>query len=452
MKKLWQKETIINVELEAFETKDDIVLDQKLIPYDLLGTIAHILMLKKIGLLTTNECNEGIMGLRKMMTLFDKGQFEISFGEEDMHTKIETYLTEYYGDVGKKIHTGRSRNDQVLTALRLYTKEMLLNLSVEVVILTHILLTFAKAHEYVPLAGYTHMQKAMPSSLGMWAASFAESLLDDLMSLGSTLTLVDQSPLGSAAGYGVPIPLDRGYSAQLLGFKRVQVNPVYCQNSRGKIEASVLSSVVQLLMTINKITTDVLLFTTSEFNYFSIDQTLTSGSSIMPQKKNIDIAELLRAKVHDVLASYVKVVSISSNLPSGYNRDIQDTKKPLIESLELSVSCVKMTKLLIQNLQPNNDALFAGMTSELLATHKAFSLVKEGMPFRVAYQKVGSHLEDLPKFSIDILKQSTHLGGTGNLQLSALFHEVSKKKISVITEKKKFSIQLQKLLKGGETI
>lgn len=452
MKKLWQKETIINVELEAFETKDDIVLDQKLLPYDLLGTMAHVLMLKKIGLLTTKECSDGTKGLKKMMTLFNKGSFTISFGEEDMHTKIETYLTDYCGEVGKKVHTGRSRNDQVLTAIRLYIKEMLLNLSVDVASLAQTIVTFAKVHEYVPLAGYTHMQKAMPSSLGMWAAGFAESLLDDLMSLENALTLVDQSPLGSAAGYGVPIPLDRDYSAQLLGFKRVQVNPIYCQNSRGKIEATVLSSLVQLLMTINKITTDVLLFTTSEFNYFSIDQTLTSGSSIMPQKKNIDIAELLRAKVHDILSSYVKVVSISSNLPSGYNRDIQDTKKPLIESLELSISCIKMTKLLIENLQPNKTALFAGMTPELLATHKAFSLVKEGMSFREAYQQVGSYLEDLPEFSIGILKQSTHIGGTGNLHLAQLFDEVLEKKKSMTAQKKKFGAQLEKLLKGGETL
>lgn len=392
MKKLWQKNWQLDKTIEAFETKGDLVMDQKLVQYDVLGSLAHAKGLVKIGILTDSEFKLLSKGLLKILSLDQKGQFTLEFGDEDVHTKIENYLIKKYGDVGKKIHTGRSRNDQVLTAIRLYTKEELLHIWHEVHHLAYELLTFAKKYETVLMPGYSHMQKAMPSTAGMWAGAIAEGLLDDLAILQCAYTLNNQSPLGSAAGYGVPLPLDRIYTAQLLGFKNVQTNPLYCQNSRGKIEANVLSALISILSDINKLTNDVLLFTTSEFGYFDVDKELCTGSSIMPQKKNADIAELLRSKVHLMLGNYVQIVSLSSNLPSGYNRDLQDSKKPLIESLEITNDSINVATLLVEHLSVNKNILKQSLTPELFATHYALSLVGKGMPFREAYKKTSQIL------------------------------------------------------------
>jgi len=238
------------------------------------------------------------------------------------------------------------------------------------------------------MPGYTHMQKAMPSSVSLWAESFKEALEDDLEILKSAQKLNNQSPLGTGAGYGIPLDLDREYTKELLGFEKIQNNPMYVQNSRGKIEGVTLSGCINVLQTINKFASDVLLFSTSEFNFFTVSDELTTGSSIMPQKKNIDIAELLRSKVHIVLGNYVSLVSMMSNLTSGYNRDGQDSKKPLIESLEITLQSLKVLTTLLQNLKPNGQALKDAMTPELYQTEKAFELVKQGVPFREAYIKI----------------------------------------------------------------
>jgi argininosuccinate lyase len=240
------------------------------------------------------------------------------------------------------------------------------------------------------------MQKAMPSSLKIWAESFKDSLLDDLDLVKVTYKLNNQSPLGSAAGYGSSIKIDKEFSAKQLGFSKVQSNPLYCQNSRGKIEASILAGLVGVLQTINKFASDVMLFTTAEFNFLQVASELTTGSSIMPQKKNIDIAELLRSKVHIVLGNYTQMVSLSSNLISGYNRDLQDTKKPVMESLELTIKSLKVTNLLLKNITPNQENLKLAMTPELYATEKAFDLVAKGISFRDAYQivKGGDYSEE----------------------------------------------------------
>lgn len=389
MKKLWQKnKKELNPIIEAFETKDDLFLDQKLITYDVLGSIAHAKMLQKIGILTKTELSVLIKGLEEISKLNMQGKFILEQGDEDMHTKIENYLTQNYGEVGKKIHTGRSRNDQVLTALRLYSKDQLNSIKDELQKLKKGFGSFAKTYSQVTMPGYTHMQKAMPSSLSMWAESFADALDDDLQQLESVYKIVDQSPLGSAAGYGLPISLDKKYTAKLLGFSKVQDNPIYCQNSRGKFDAAMLAFLISVLMDVNKFASDVMLFTTSEFNYFSVSDELTSGSSIMPQKKNVDIAELLRSKVHIVLGNYIQIVSLSSNLISGYNRDVQDSKKPLIESFEKTLESLQVTQILLKNLKPNKKVLKKAMTSELFATEKALNLVLKGESFRNAYMKV----------------------------------------------------------------
>ncbi len=390
MKKLWQKdEQGLEVLVETFETKDDIALDQKLIPYDIEGSLAHAKMLVKIGILSKKELTVLEKGLKDIQILTDKGEFVLQMGDEDVHTKIEQFLTEHYGEVGKKIHTARSRNDQVLTALRLFSKAELEKIQEDIAILIKTFASFKKHHGRQLMPGYTHMQKAMPSSLGLWAGSFIAALEDDLTLIKSTYGLIDQSPLGSAAGYGLPINIDRKYTAKLLQFKTVQENPIYCQQSRGKFDASVVASLVQILLTINKFATDVLLFTTQEFGFFTASSAITTGSSIMPQKKNVDLAELLRSKVHIVLGHYMQIVSLSSNLTSGYNRDLQDSKKSLMESLEITSNSLKVAKLLLENIQPNAETLKTAMTDDLYATEKALALVLKGESFRDAYLKIG---------------------------------------------------------------
>lgn len=285
--------------------------------------------------------------------------------------------------------------------------------------------TMAKKHEFVAMPGYTHMQQAMPSSVGMWLSSFAESLLDDLLALKTAYHLNNQSPLGSGAGYGVPLNLDREYTAKLLGFSKVQNNSLYAQNSRGKIEATIVASLVSILQTINKFASDVLLFTTQEFNYLTVSNQLISGSSIMPQKNNIDAAELLRSKLHLVLGYYVQLVSLSSNLISGYNRDYQDSKNPLLASLSIAKQSLLVCKLFLGNLEINTNSLKQSLDPKLYATHAAMDLVKSGMAFRKAYKVVKNNLSALSlQNSTKILHQSTHSGGTGNLQLQKLFKTI----------------------------
>lgn len=390
MKKLWEKnKTKLNSLIETFDTKDNLLLDNKLTEYDILGSIAHAKMLNKIGILNNEELNKLEQGLNEISKLNKLGKFDLQYGDEDIHTKIENFLTEKYEEVGKKIHTARSRNDQVLTDLRLYNKAGLEEVQKYLLALIQIFHEFSKKYEGIPMPGYTHMQKAMPSSISLWAESFKDSLLDDLSLVKAVYKLNNQSPLGSAAGYGVPIKLDKHFTAKLLGFNKVQENPIYCQNSRGKIEAMILASLISILQTINKFATDLMLFTTAEFKYFEVSEEVTTGSSTMPQKNNLDVAELLRSKVHIVLGHYVQIVSLSSNLISGYNGDIQETKKPLMESLETTLECLKVIKILLENITPNKEALGDAMTEELFATQKTLKLVSQGVSFRDAYQQVG---------------------------------------------------------------
>ncbi|MDO8619617.1 MAG: argininosuccinate lyase [Candidatus Daviesbacteria bacterium] len=389
MKKLWQKEKYnLDSFVESFETKGDLALDQKLIEYDVIGSLAQAKMLLKIGILSKPEFLKLEKGLTEILSLLKKGQFTLQAGDEDMHTKIENFLTDEYGEIGQKIHTGRSRNDQVLTALRLYNKDMLFKIEKAMKALIANFKKFDKKYGRIKMPGYTHMQKAMPSSLNIWTGSFIASLQDDLEVLKVAFKLNDQSPLGSAAGYGTSLPLDRSYSAKLLKFSKVQSNPLYCQNSRGKIEGVILSSLLQILLTINKFATDTLIFTTSEFKFFTASDSVTTGSSMMPQKKNLDLAELLRSKVHIVLGNLTQIVSLVSNLPSGYNRDFQDTKKALIESLETTLESIQAANILLSNLTPQKEIMEKALTEEIFATNKALNMTQNGVPFRSAYKQV----------------------------------------------------------------
>lgn len=452
MRKLWQKDWDLDKFIEAFETKEDLLLDEKLAKFDVLGSIAHAMMLAKIGILTQDESANAKKGLLEVLELVEKRKFVLKIGDEDIHTKIENFLTKKYGEVGKKIHTGRSRNDQVLVDIRLFTKEQLFSIWRELLVLIQNFLNFAKKYEFVPMSGYTHMQKAMPSSVGMWAGSFAESLLDDLVMLKATYTFNNQSPLGSAAGFGVPLNIDREYTAKLLGFSKVQANSLYCQNSRGKFEAIILSALIPILMDINKFASDVLLFTTAEFNFLQVADEFCTGSSIMPQKKNIDTAELLRSKVHLLLGNYTQVVSLSSNLISGYNRDFQDSKKPLFEGLGIVKDSLKVANILFKSIQPKKKTMQEAMTAEIFATHKALELVKNGVPFRQAYKNVADRTLETKLDSENIkqlLAQSTHIGGTGNLGLDKLSKQLNEEEKIFDLENESYELTIKSLIEEG---
>jgi argininosuccinate lyase len=452
MKKLWQKNWTLDRTVEAFETRDDLVMDGYLVKADVIGSLAHAKMLAKIGILTADEFESIHEGLTKIIVLWEKGRYTLREGDEDIHTKIENTLTQWYGDVGKKIHTGRSRNDQVVTAIRLYTKEQLLSVWEAAIDTAFSFAAFAASYEFVPMPGYTHMQKAMPSSVGMWAGAFAEGLSDSLLLLQTAYTLNDQSPLGSAAAYGVPLPLDRAYAASLMGFAGVQNNSLYCQNARGYIEAAVVSSCVAVLQNLSKFASDVLLFTTSEFDYFSVADELCSGSSIMPQKRNIDIAELIRSKVHIVLGHYTALVGLSGNLVSGYNRDLQDSKKPLFESLSITLGALRAAGKLMSGITPKVTTLRAACTAEIFAAHRAFALVGEGIAFRDAYHAEGppgKYQSALDSDALsDILASSTHEGGTGNLGLAGISAALEKEHASWKTADREYSTAVNRLLES----
>lgn len=447
MTKLWQKNWQLNKFIESFETKDDLILDQKLAIFDVYGSLAHVKMLFKIGILSKGELKQAVNGLLKIIELVKKNKFQLQSGDEDIHTKVENFITEHYGEVGKKIHTGRSRNDQVLTDIQLFAKEKSIEILNEIIEVSESFHSFAQKNEFIAMPGYTHSQKAMPSSVGMWASSFVESFMDDLDLVRGAFDLNDKCTLGSAAAYGVPLNLDRDYTARLLGFKSVLNNSLYCQNSRGKNQAAIIGALISALSTINKFAADTLLFTSPEFDYFSVSEEICSGSSIMPQKKNVDIAELLRSKLHILLGYYVQMVGISGNLMSGYNRDLQDSKKSLIESLEIALDSLKVANVLINNLKANKEKLKKALTPEIFSTHFALDMVEKGKPFREAYKIAAGRIPQYPNDIEKVLKKSTHKGGTGNLCLAELGKKIEKEKKKARQISKFYQSAIRNLLK-----
>lgn len=441
MDKLWNKTSQkLNKIVEKFETRDDLVLDKYMVEADVYGSFAHVFMLSTIGLLTKTELADIHKGLLKILELNKEGKFNLEFGEEDIHTKIENFLTQTIGEAGKKIHVGRSRNDQILLDTRIYTKSELLKIWKNLLDLISVLIGLSEKYSDVPMPGYTHMQKAMPSSVGMWFGSFAESLIDDVKVLQTAFDLNNQSPLGSGAGYGVPLNLNRQLIADLLGFEKVQANSLYCQNSRGKIESIVVFALLQIVFDISKLASDILLFTTSEFNFFEVDESLFTGSSIMPQKRNVDVAELLRSKVNIMQGYLVQVFNTVVNLPSGYNRDFQDIKRPFIESINLTKNVINISEILVKNIKPKKDILVKSMTPELYATHMTYQLVKDGVSFREAYKRTENNINNLPSFdSYEVLKMSKHIGGTANLQNGAMKKELARHKKILLKETKNYN-------------
>jgi argininosuccinate lyase len=395
--KLWQKNYNVNKEIEAFTVGNDYLLDKKLVKYDCLASIAHAKMLGKIKVLKKQEVVKLVKTLKQIIFLHEKGKFEIKQQDEDCHTAIENFLVKKLGNVGKKIHTARSRNDQVLVALRLYEKHELVETKKLLAVLKKALINIIKKNGNVKIPGYTHMQKAMPSSIKLWLGSFVYAIDDDIKQLESVEKLINQSPLGSAAGFGVPVfNIDKNFTAKQLGFNKVMQNPMYCQMSRGKFESSVINVMTQVMATLNKLATDMIMFNMKEFGYISLPKQFCTGSSIMPQKNNPDVLELIRAKYSVVLGEEFKVKSMISNLISGYNRDMQLTKEPLMNSIEITKQSIEIMALVVNGTEltkKNIDNCKKAMTLELYATEEAYKLVKKGMSFRDAYKKVGIALE-----------------------------------------------------------
>jgi argininosuccinate lyase len=429
MKKLWQKNNNLNKTVEEYCSGENVVLDNSLLVYDVKGSIAHAEMLWKIGTISKEEYQKLRKCLTEILGLSKKGGFVIELGDEDVHTKVENYLISKLGDLGKKIHTGRSRNDQVLVDLYLFSKDQILEVTKKALDLAHSFLSFAQKYEMMPMPGYTHMQKAMPSTLGMWSASFAESILNDLELFKTAYKLNDQSPLGSGAAYGVSLAINREMTADILGFSKVQNNSLYCQASRCKNHLAIVQALTQTMLSLSRFAQDLLLFTTAEYDFFTVPEDLCTGSSIMPQKKNLDMMEFVRAKTHVVAQCGQTIASISAGLPSGYNSDFAETKGPFMKAIEITKKSLEIVDLAVSSIKPNTEKLKKSCTPELMATHAAYQLVKDGMAFRKAYQTVARSLDKLPQFDVnEVLKISNHTGGPGNLKLVDIKKELDNAK------------------------
>ncbi len=437
MAKLWQKDYSLDSLIESYTVGNDYLLDVELVAADCFASAAHATMLESIDILKPEELKTLKAGLQAVLT---DVSFEIRKEDEDCHTAIEQYLTEYAGESGKKIHTGRSRNDQVQTALRIWMRDFLISMIGASTALVKVMSDFAETHSQVPMPGRTHMQVAMPSSIGLWAASYAEELFDESEHLANVLNLIDQSPLGAAASYGVPLPLDREMTAELMGFYKVQNNVLYANNSRGKFEAIIVDALDYITLTLSKIAQDLILYSMPEFGYFSLPARLCTGSSIMPQKKNPDGLELTRSKSAIVSACSVQIKNIIRSLPSGYNRDFQDTKDPLMRAAHAAFESVQVMKLTFTELVVNREILMNSYIPEIYATDKALDLVASGMSFRNAYREVGLNLEDVAQMDpLETLKNRTSTGTPGNLRLDKLDREISL--MNELIEQKKSHVQ-----------
>ena len=433
MKKIWQKNSkqIKDNELtkfvEYFTVGKDYIYDLELAPYDIEASKAHAEGLEKINILTKNECKKIISALDEIADMHKNNKFEILPEHEDCHTVIEILLTEKLGDLGKKIHTGRSRNDQVLVAIRMWERKKIEELAQNLKTLIQNFLDFAKKYEFVPMPGYTHTQRAMLSSIGMWAGSFAENLIFNLESLLEVKKNVNKCPLGSSAGFGVNFDLQREFVSKKLGFDEPITISLTAQNTRISTDIEVLHSLSTISATLSHFANDLIWFTTAEFNFFEVESALTTGSSIMPQKKNLDTAEILRGQHAYVLGLEFSLKNLGKNLISGYNRDFSLTKESIMNGFGKIFDMVQMANFLILNIKPKEKNLRQKCTAEIFATDAVNELVKKGTPFRDAYKKIGNNLEKLKKVDLDKnLKSKTHLGATGNLGLEVLEKKLKK--------------------------
>ena len=412
-------------EVAAFLAGEDIELDKSIFIYDIQASIAHVNNLFSIGIIKKGESTKIIKSLKDLKKKFQEGSFKLTNKYEDCHSAIEFYLTKELGELGKKVHTGRSRNDQVIVAMRLFAKQNLINFKIENKLVAKTFLKLAKKYENHQMPGYTHLQRAMPSSWGLWFSSYAESFIDNIDLINSTIDWIDSNPLGSAAGYGVALPLDRKQVTKELGFKRIQLNSLYVQNSRGKYEMQILNTLKQSMLDVRKFSWDMSLFLSQEFDLIEIDSIYQTGSSIMPNKHNPDVIEILRANYSIVAGQSAELENLLS-LPSGYHRDLQLTKRSLIASFEITSKSLKILPKLINSIKINKSKSESYIDEEMKMTDKVYGLVSKGMPFRDAYTEI-KNTDDLSNF-LDSDYANSSEGSPGNLNLKFLENRLKKQK------------------------
>ena len=412
--KLWEKNFEVNKEIERFTVGRDREMDLYLAKYDVLGSMAHITMLESIGLLEHDELPQLLAALKEIYQTAERGEFVIEEGVEDVHSQVEMILTRRLGDMGKKIHSGRSRNDQVLVDLKLFTRHELKEIADGMKILFDELIQKSNQYKDVLMPGYTHLQIAMPSSFGLWFGAYAESLTDDMLFLQAAYKMTNRNPLGSAAGYGSSFPLNRTMTTELLGFDSMDYNVVYAQMGRGKMERNVGFAIATIAGTLAKLAFDACLFNSQNFSFVKLPKECTTGSSIMPHKKNPDVFELIRAKCNKLQALPQQVMLIMNNLPVGYFRDLQIIKEVFLPAFDELKDCLQMAAYIINKMEVNEHILDNPMYDPMFSVEEVNRLAAGGMPFRDAYKQVGLSIE-AGTFRADRTIHHTHEGSIGNL-------------------------------------
>ena len=412
--KLWEKSVEVNKDIERFTVGRDREMDLYLAKYDVLGSMAHITMLETIGLLTADELQSLLAELKTIYAQAERGEFVIEEGVEDVHSQVELMLTRRMGDVGKKIHSGRSRNDQVLVDLKLFTRAEIKTIAEAVEQLFQALVEQSERYKEVLMPGYTHLQIAMPSSFGLWFGAYAESLVDDMLFLQAAFKMCNRNPLGSAAGYGSSFPLNRSLTTRLLGFDSMNYNVVYAQMGRGKMERNVAFALASIAGTVAKLAYDACLFNSQNFGFIKLPDECTTGSSIMPHKKNPDVFELTRAKCNKLQALPQQIMLIANNLPCGYFRDLQIIKEVFLPAFQELKDCLQMTTYIIRKMKVNDHILDDERYAPIFSVEEVNRLAREGMPFRDAYKKVGLDIE-AGRFVPCKEVHHTHEGSIGNL-------------------------------------
>lgn len=423
--KLWQKGSTAHEKVDLFTVGKDREYDLVLAKYDCQASIAHAEMLSKIGIISSLEAKKLTQTLIEIESQAKKGDFTIENEFEDMHSKIEYLLIQNLGDLGKKIHTARSRNDQILVAMHLYLKYELSEIKNQVKEIFEILLSLAEKHQKKLLPGYTHLQIAMPSSFGLWFSAYAESLIDDLYFLQGAYNIADQNPLGSAAGYGSAFPIDRKFTTESLGFSELKVNSVAAQMGRGKLEKSTAIAISSIGSTLSKLSMDICLYMGKNFNFISFPDNLTTGSSIMPHKKNPDLFELVRGKCNSLEALPNQLTLLTTNLPSGYHRELQLTKGPIIDAIQEIKSCLEILVFSLPNIKVKKNITNLDIYDELFTVDTLNQEVLDGKPFRDAYRELGNAIEkNTFKPNRDV--KHSHIGSIGNLGLDIIRKKMEK--------------------------
>ena len=417
--KLWEKDVPLNEAVEAFTIGRDPEFDLLLAPYDVLGSMAHASMLHKIGILNDDEYDALGKGLRAIYAAIENGAFTIDKGVEDVHSQVEQMLTAQLGDVGKKIHTGRSRNDQVLLDLKLFFREEIRKILTANSTLFDLLIQQAETHKDDLLPGYTHMQAAMPSSFGLWFSAYAENLVDDGHLWSAALKIVNQNPLGSGAGYGSSLPLDRSHTTQLLGFDDLNYNVVHAQMGRGRVELFLSFAIAGTASNLSKLAMDVCMYNSQDLAFLTLEDAFTTGSSIMPHKKNPDVFELIRARCNALAQLPGVLAGMVGHLPSGYHRDLQLTKEYIIPALDQLHSCIEMTHLALSNVKVSQNIVDEDKYLAIFSVETVNEMVAKGVPFREAYKKVAQDIKQGQLKRPQVLNH-THEGSIGQLSLDKI--------------------------------